>query len=36
VRLFGLQSPGLKLAGCALHQRRLKEYAKAHTQAVDA
>jgi len=30
VRFFGLVSPGLDLAGCDLHQRLLKEYAKAH------
>jgi len=30
VRFFGLQSPGLQLDGCELHQRLLREYAKAH------
>lgn len=30
VRFFGLESPGLELAGCTLHQRLLQEYAKAH------
>jgi ribosomal protein S12 methylthiotransferase accessory factor len=29
-RFFGLQSPGLNLEGCELHQRLLKEYEKAH------
>lgn len=36
VRFFGLQSPGLDLEGCDLHQRLLKEYAKTHAAAVDA
>lgn len=30
IRFFGLQSPGLALEGCELHQRLLAEYAKAH------
>jgi ribosomal protein S12 methylthiotransferase accessory factor len=30
VRFFGLQSPGLNLEGCDLHQRLLKQYEKAH------
>jgi ribosomal protein S12 methylthiotransferase accessory factor len=30
VRFFGLQSPGLTLQGCELHQRLLGEYAKVH------
>jgi ribosomal protein S12 methylthiotransferase accessory factor len=30
LRFFGLQSPGMDLAGCDQHQRLLKEYAKAH------
>ncbi len=30
VRFFGLVSPGPELEGCALHQRLLAEYAKAH------
>jgi ribosomal protein S12 methylthiotransferase accessory factor len=30
VRFFGLQSPGLTLQGCDLHQRLLGEYAKVH------
>jgi len=33
VRFFGLESPGLNLAGCDLHQRLLKEYDKAHRLA---
>lgn len=33
-RFFGLRSPGMDLAGCDLHQRLLKEYAKAHGLAV--
>ena len=35
VRFFGLASPGLELAGCALHQSLLAEYAKAHPVAVN-
>ena len=35
VRFFGLQSPGLNLEGCDLHQRLLKEYEKAHAVAVN-
>lgn len=35
IRFFGLQSPGLSLEGCDLHQRLLAEYAKAHTAAVN-
>lgn len=34
LRFFGLRSPGMDLAGCDLHQRLLKEYAKAHGLAV--
>jgi ribosomal protein S12 methylthiotransferase accessory factor len=30
VRFFGLASPGMSLEGCALHQRLLTEYQKAH------
>ena len=36
LRFFGLQSPGLNLEGCDLHQRLLKEYEKAHAVAVNA
>ncbi len=32
IRFFGLASPGLELAGCALHQGLLQEYAKVHAQ----
>ena len=35
VRFFGLASPGLELAGCALHQSLLAEYAKTHPVAVN-
>lgn len=35
VRFFDLASPGLELAGCALHQSLLAEYAKAHPVAVN-
>ncbi len=31
VRFFGLQSPGMSLQGCELHQSLLAEYVKAHT-----
>jgi len=34
VRFFGLQSPGLNLEGCDLHQCLLKEYEKAHATAI--
>ena len=34
VRFFGLQSPGMNLDGCELHQRLLKEYEKAHAPAM--
>jgi ribosomal protein S12 methylthiotransferase accessory factor len=34
LRFFGLPSPGLDLAGCALHQRLLGEYAKVHAAAL--
>ena len=30
IRFLGLQSPGLNLEGCDLHQRLLKQYEKAH------
>lgn len=30
IRFFGLQSPGLALEGCVLHQQLLAEYARAH------
>ena len=36
LRFFGLQSPGLNLEGCAMHQCLLKQYEKAHPNAVDA
>lgn len=35
IRFFGLQSPGLNLEGCELHQRLLAEYEKAHAAAVN-
>lgn len=35
-RFFGLQSPGLNLEGCELHQRLLKEYEKAHAALPNA
>ncbi|UCV06502.1 30S ribosomal protein S12 methylthiotransferase accessory factor YcaO [Dechloromonas denitrificans] len=35
-RFFGLQSPGLSLEGCELHQRLLKEYEKAHAALPNA
>ncbi|MGB9194220.1 MAG: hypothetical protein WCB88_09805 [Azonexus sp.] len=35
LRFFGLQSPGLNLEGCAMHQCLLKQYEKAHPVAVD-
>jgi ribosomal protein S12 methylthiotransferase accessory factor len=35
IRFFGAPSPGLALDGCALHQRLLGEYAKAHAPAVN-
>jgi ribosomal protein S12 methylthiotransferase accessory factor len=36
LRFFCLQSPGLNLEGCAMHQCLLKQYEKAHPVAVDA
>ncbi|MFZ2269610.1 MAG: 30S ribosomal protein S12 methylthiotransferase accessory factor YcaO [Azonexus sp.] len=36
IRFFGLQSPGMDLAGCELHQRLLGEYAKAHATELTA
>ena len=35
-RFFGLQSPGLNLEGCDLHQRLLREYEKAHAALPNA
>jgi ribosomal protein S12 methylthiotransferase accessory factor len=35
LRFFGLQSPGLNLEGCAMHQCLLKQYQKAHPVAVN-
>ncbi|MGA8879541.1 MAG: hypothetical protein WB476_01595 [Azonexus sp.] len=35
LRFFGLQSPGLNLEGCAMHQCLLKQYEKAHPVAVN-
>jgi len=35
-RFFGLQSPGLNLQDCDLHQRLLKEYEKAHAALPNA
>lgn len=32
LRFFGLPSPGLELAGCALHQSLLAQYVKVHPQ----
>jgi len=31
-RFFGIDSPGLELAGCSMHQRLLEAYAKVHRQ----
>lgn len=36
IRFFSLQSPGMNLDGCELHQRLLTQYKKAHPAAVDA
>lgn len=36
IRFFSLQSPGMNLDGCELHQRLLTQYEKAHPAAVDA
>jgi ribosomal protein S12 methylthiotransferase accessory factor len=35
LRFFGLQSPGLNLEGCAMHQCLLKQYESAHPVAVN-
>ena len=36
IRFFGLQSPGMNLEGCDLHQRLLKQYKKVHNATVNA